>query len=451
MPSYKPHPKQAEVHNAKQKRIILNWGRQTGKTLFAVNYAWIEAVKTQGRYFIVFPTYQQSYDAMFSQYISYIPKQLIKEIDKSRLIIRLHHIKGKMKLPDGTEIQIDHDEDSPPSTIELKGSDTTTADRLRGSRVHGIIFDEFAYQDPGKWERVFEPMLSTTNGFAMFISSPQGYNHFYDQWMYAQKHPDRWFSSHATGYDNPLVTDEFLEEKKKEAQENDNLLTFQQEYMAEFKQRSGLVYSVFDRNVHIFKPQEMPKTGTRLLGLDWGFEHPFAAVFVLVDHEENWWIYDEVYIRKKTPDVWLELVKNKIGNDHITIAAADSAGPEHIALFSKNGIPIIPVKKVKSSIRDGIQLIRQRMMPREQLNGPPRPKLKVSTNCPNLIMELENYVYPEGNSTKDGKTKEDPIKEWDDALDALRYIALTQQNSLKQDYSAFEASSIYNGDTPWSI
>lgn len=51
---------------------------------------------------------------------------------------------------------------------------------------NGFVFDEYAYHDPDAWKLVFEPMMLSTKGFAMFISTPNGFNHFYELYMYAQ-------------------------------------------------------------------------------------------------------------------------------------------------------------------------------------------------------------------------------------------------------------------------
>ena len=61
--AYSAHKKQALVHKAflqdGYKRGVYLAGRQSGKTFFATQHAWISAVKDQGRYFIVFQTYNR--------------------------------------------------------------------------------------------------------------------------------------------------------------------------------------------------------------------------------------------------------------------------------------------------------------------------------------------------------------------------------------------------------
>jgi len=55
-------------------------------------------------------------------------------------------------------------------------------------------------------------------------------------------------------------------------------------------------------------------------------------------------------------------------------------------------------------------------------------RLRVHESCQNLIYELETYAYPE---RKFGRNEEEnPIKENDHALDALRY-ALSMHNTQR--------------------
>jgi hypothetical protein len=53
-------------------------------------------------------------------------------------------------------------------------------DSLRGIYLDGCILDEFAQCDPTVWGEVVRPALSDRFGWAIFIGTPKGQNHFYD-------------------------------------------------------------------------------------------------------------------------------------------------------------------------------------------------------------------------------------------------------------------------------
>ena len=139
---YKASPKQAEAHAAILrdgfKRAVLLFGRQSGKSYFATQHAWISAVAKQGNYLVVFDTYKHAHQVIWRQYVPLIPKELIYKKNEQDLIIEFHYIQGPIKMPWGEVIEMNHDESLPRSSIQLLGSDQ--ADTHRGLKVEGIIF-----------------------------------------------------------------------------------------------------------------------------------------------------------------------------------------------------------------------------------------------------------------------------------------------------------------------
>ena len=426
---YTPHSKQQQVHDSPARFKVLNWGRQTGKSMFALQYTLYEALRKQGRYWIVLPTYRQAKDIYWKQYVkAFIPKELVHKLNDVDLSITLKYIEDEKN-------GIKHDPKLPASTIELKGSDS--ADLLRGAKVNGFVFDEYAYHDADAWRLVFEPMLLTTKGWAMFISTPNGFNHFYDYSNRAQT-DEKWFYSHATPYDNPYIGESEIERIRDEVSEDQ----FAQEYMAEFRKMAGLVYKEFDRKIHVVKPEDVPKHGTRLIGIDFGYVNPTAVVFILIDGDNNWWIYDEIYERQKTMDQIAEYIKEKTVGTHITMMVADSAQSEHIANLNSKGLAVYPVSKTKDSINAGIELIKSRLKTYEQLTGKPKPHMYVSNVCTNVIEEFEKYHYPAPTRTEKNE-KEEPLKKDDHAMDALRYITLAYQQG-PYDESELETEELFD-------
>jgi len=106
--AYKTYEKQVSAHLAfltqGYKRGVLLVGRQSGKTYFATNHAWLSATIEQGRYFVVFKTYKQAHEVVWRQYVPLIPKELVYKKNEQDLLIELNYIKGPVLLPDGTRI-----------------------------------------------------------------------------------------------------------------------------------------------------------------------------------------------------------------------------------------------------------------------------------------------------------------------------------------------------------
>jgi hypothetical protein len=70
------------------------------------------------------------------------------------------------------------------STIALRGADNY--DGLRGNGLDFVVLDEFASMKPEVWTDVLRPALADRKGRALFIGTPQGHNHLYDRFQFAQ-------------------------------------------------------------------------------------------------------------------------------------------------------------------------------------------------------------------------------------------------------------------------
>ncbi len=440
---YKPHAKQKLAHKAilvdGYKRAVLLMGRQSGKTYFSVNHTWISGVIKQGRYFIVFSTYKQAHDVVWRQYINLIPKALIKKTNEQNLSIEFHYVNADVELPDGTKMHVQHDENLPPTTIQLLGSDQ--ADSHRGFKADGIVFDEYGDQDGDNFRLVYEPMFTTTNGWAIFLGTPRGYNHFYDLIQYA-KEADRWFYLEATWRDSPYVNKEFIEDVKKEAEARGQLSGFMQEYELEFRAVQGAVYPMFNRNVHVIKPADIPLDLTYYGAIDFGW-HTTAFLLFGVDKDQRWYVIDEVYGKQETLDQVLPRIKNVIGDKRMVLLVADSANRDAIEVMSRD-YPIVGVNKANDDkgYALGIGLVTEKLRPREQLVGPPKPSLYFSSVCKNLIFETESYKYPE--EKKDRNPSEKPVKENDHGPDAMRYLFLHLKHGIIKSDKIPEAAMKLN-------
>lgn len=68
--------------------------------------------------------------------------------------------------------------------IQIFGADNP--DALRGLYLDGAVFDEYAQMRPRIWSEVVRPALADREGWATFIGTPMGKNHFYDLYRDAQ-------------------------------------------------------------------------------------------------------------------------------------------------------------------------------------------------------------------------------------------------------------------------
>ncbi|MCL5066775.1 MAG: terminase family protein, partial [Thaumarchaeota archaeon] len=97
---------------------------------------------------------------------------------------------------------------------------------LRGHTAHLIVFDEAAFIPENVIMEVALPMLSTTGGTAILLSTPFDRDHYF----YKAFTSPLWSKYEFKTSDNPLVSKEFLEQQRAEIGEP----RFRQEYLAEF-------------------------------------------------------------------------------------------------------------------------------------------------------------------------------------------------------------------------
>lgn len=94
------------------------------------------------------------------------------------------------------------------------------------------MLDEAAFiKDDSTWTKIIRPALSDLEGEALFVSSPDGRNWFYDLYNSAQKGEDEdWVAFHFTTEDNPTISEKEIEAAKKTL----STLVFKQEFEASF-------------------------------------------------------------------------------------------------------------------------------------------------------------------------------------------------------------------------
>jgi PBSX family phage terminase large subunit len=287
-----------------------------------------------------------------------------------------------------------------------------------GVKNNFIVLDEVSkyknFQEG--WQEALRPTLTDLKGHALFISTPNGFNHFYDLSNMEATDPD-YKSFHFTSYDNPFLPVEEIEKTKQELTED----RFAQEYMADFRRTEGLVYKEFNRGLHLYDKLGEAHITERLLGVDFGYTNPTAMILVLKDGHGNYYIESEWYKTQQTNDLIAEVALSFKPNR----VYPDPEAPEKITELRRGGLNCMEVKKGKDSITNGIQKVRELFK---------QGKLKINRACVNTIWELETYSYPE--KRPDQPNPELPIKENDHLLDALRYVLNTNKTPVhyKPDY-----------------
>lgn len=462
--AYSPFGIQQAAHRAllvdNYRRGLLYWSRRTGKTLWSVQQLMYSCMLNQGPHHIVFKEYQQAETVAWNQYIHLIPKGLIRDLNKSTLTVTFNYFNGTVKLPEpiGTVI-LQADESKPPASIRLLGSDK--ADSHRGGESYGMIFDEYQDQDHYGWDYVYKYFLATTNGWSVFMgtaNSDDGWNEMLDR---AEKNYEdypkgrlensddeldpvnqRWYFNKATWRENPLIQPAWIAAERKQAEDEQKLGPFLQETELIPFTVQGAVYPMFDKKIHVVKPQEIPDEGTEYIALDFGFAegHPMAACFIRITRDDVWYQWDEIYGTGIQIDDLCAEIRVKMGDRQLTGIVADSARPDLIEYMQSKGFPVIPSPKKQNSIVSGIQLLSKRLRPKIQIVGPPKPNYFVSSICKGTIYDWMHYRYRELKLHRN--PQEIPDKKYDDACDAIRYLELFFKFGQQDDKKKLESSIV---------
>lgn len=345
----------------------------------------------QGLHWIVTPTYGMAEDIYWQNaFTKLLQSPFVKSVNKTK-----------------HEVVLVND-----SIIALRSAENP--ERLVGVPLRSLVVDEVAKVRNWSmvWDKSLRPTLTDYKAPALFISTPQGYNHYYD--LFCKQDIDEDYESFKyTSYDNPYISSDEIDKAKSELDED----SFNQEYMAEFKKFTGLVYKDFSREKHVIEPIELQSDWTYYRGIDFGFIHPTATVFCAVDKDGILYLFDSIYkTQLNTPDLAL-LIKQKSAGQLYTMTVGDSAQASDIAELNKYGISVRPVSKTSGT---GVDWMTYRIRRVTELLR--EGKIKIFSNNIAVIDEFESYQYYEAN--RDGYIREVPMKMNDHALDALSYVVV---------------------------
>lgn len=429
-----PHDKQREMMLSPARFKALVWGRRSGKSLGIALYTMLKALEKPGNYYIIAPTYTQAKSIYWNDILKVlVPGAIVNDKNESELFIEFQplHYKLETEAILGYNIDSDHTTAPTPSRIYLKGANNP--DSLRGVSLMGAVLDEFAFFQYANdtWRKIIRPALADNQGWAIFSSTPDGvHNSFYDVVETAkarmEEAPENWFYSHATMLDNTTLAHRYQEweDTKAEYIRDGKIDEWVQEWEAKFTTPTSLVYNEFDDRIHVINPNLIPRDNvTFAIGMDFGLRDPFAVVFVAIDKDDNWYIYDEIYLPELPVDKMARVLHQKMGDNYFTRIIGDSAGAMEIAsLRSKQlgdyRVWVTPSKKGKDSIRNGIREVKTKLYVREHTG---KPKLFVGRNCTATIKEFQSYKRLRDAWGEVGETPEDKNNH---LMDALRYLVL---------------------------
>lgn len=265
-------PFQKEAIDCEDRFVMLNWGRQTGKTTITALTGLYNALWNDGHTILVLSPKQRQSNRLFGKMKNFLLRshrkfpelQIYNEISRETATI--------LEFINGSEIY------SLP--IAIDGSN------IRGFTADMIIIDEAArITNEEAWSAI-KPMIITTNGKMWLISTPKGTNNYFYR---CYKDKDMHFKSfHATSYNNPMADMSQIEGDKKWLP----VILWEEEYLAKFIDESDsffplrLIERFFSKNIN---ERDMPLPNCDyFMGCDPASVGLDSTVLVILEKHANW-------------------------------------------------------------------------------------------------------------------------------------------------------------------
>lgn len=407
------HPYQVQIAKDTHRNRIVNCGRRFGKTTLAIEEIKGLVLADRNDYIKKLGIIQKEKDKIL--YISDQDEYRMRVNYFAETVDDVRELVWQPLLRELEPIILHKNEQLSEIICKNKNGDKTflklrsweNVEKMRGKKSDFNLFDEVAkYKNFWLYkEEVLRATISDYIGRELYMSTPRGFNHFYD--LYNLENQDKDYKSfHFTSYDNPFLAKSELETAKRQMTED----RFAQEYLADFRKTEGLVYKEFNREQHLFDEAgfdgEIHQISKVIGGIDFGFNNPACILTIEKDKDDNYWVVDEWYKTQQTDAQIADYVSALKLNE----VYPDPESASGIEELKRRNVNIRDVIKNKDSIRNGINTIRELFKSN---------RLFISSSCRNLIWELETYSYPDKKPDKN--TEEKPIKENDHAVDALRY------------------------------
>jgi phage FluMu gp28-like protein len=396
---------QAKLLRDQSKRIVVRMSRQAGKTTtIAIRAIWFAITKPRTLTLIVSPSLRQSMIMMdrVQEFLARIPESLRKRIilKQQRTVVRFRNQSMIVALPNSPQL-------------------------LRGYTAHKVICDEAAFfrDDELVFYNVLYPMLATTDGWLIVLSTPWGKNS-----VFYRMCQDPNFSKHIVSWRDVvkagLIKQDFIEEMRRQLPSE----RFQREFEAQFIEEANayfpqdLIVSCIDSELEYYKFEDYPQ-GDFYIGVDFGKKHDYSVVAVVEKREEK--------------TVLIHLYRFKLDEPYSSVigyikAICDRYKSVNAVLCDQTGVGEYIVEDMQKVIGAKVQGIVLTMQAKEEILGYLKQKMQNKLITfpydPDLINEInvENFEL-----TKDGHVKFSHAENTHD--DRLWAFALAVYASRKQE------------------
>ena len=402
---YKPRQPQKLIHKAvRDNRFnVVVAHRRMGKTVSAINqliHSACKCLKPNARFAYISPSYKQSKRVAWDYLLEYT-RPLNAEANIAELRV---DFRGRR--------------------ISLYGADNY--DSLRGIYLDGVVIDEIGDIQPALWSEVVRPALADRKGWALFIGTPKGANHFKTLRDIAEEGNDGWNLLEFKASDTQILDQEELTAAHKIMGEAKYLQEFECSFAApvEGSYYGAMINDLLTQNrltdiVH----DGIAKTFT---AWDLGMGDS-TAIWVgqsvgqeirLIDFVENHGVGLDYYVN------WIR-DKGYLTAEHLlphdVVVRELGTGKSRKEMLEEAGLAVTVVAKL--SVDDGIQAVR-RLLPRCWFDQKTKKGVDALLNYRREYDEKRDVFFDR------------PIHDWcSHASDAFRYLAVGLNETSTSDWT----------------
>lgn len=404
---YVPRSQFIPFHERSQRFACMVAHRRAGKTVASVNEAVARAIysrKKRPRYAYVGPLLKQAKKIAWEYLKEYTRGLESKKPSESELTIRLKHNEAE---------------------IGVYGADNP--DSFRGQYFDGVILDEYGDMSPSIWGKVLLPTLADRKGWAVFIGTFKGKNHFYKVFRRSQgldlrpgEDPEyfrtNWFNLLLRADESGILSAEELELQRMEQDEEE----FQQEYLCN---PNAAVKGTYYAKIIAGLETE----GKIYADVSWEPDQPVEVVFDLgyTDSTAAWFfqrrpgglaIIDYMEAHSQALRFYFDALQDKgyrykhVWLPHDAKAKSLQTGRSTIEQFMQEGFPVRIVPNL--GLQDGISATRKML-----------PNCYFSSKCEEGVEGLRAYKRAFDDERK--VFSDHPQHDWaSHPSDAFRYLSL---------------------------
>jgi hypothetical protein len=316
--------------------------------------------------------------------------------------------------------------------VELRLLSYEAVERMRGRGAYFVGWDEVSSCKKGidpkeAWQSVVQPCLVTrwsparakaygasSPGRALFISTPKGYNYFYE--LFNKKEVDEdWNSWHFDYRSSPYLDETEIEKIKKTI----DPLDFASEYMASFEESGNNVFYCFDRKVHVRKDLEPFAEGEDVhVAIDFNVGIMAASVFALRGGQMQF--LDEFKDHPDTENLAIALKTRYKDKGHKVFTYPDPTGkarkssaPVGVTDFSileSYGL-VVNARPSSPPIADSVQAVNRML---KTADG--AVHMWVDSKCEGTIKSLERTKWVDKNPDSATIDKSEGIEHYSDGV-----------------------------------